>query len=291
MAVEVDSEGVFHECTVEEVSSDWKYCAVKYTDGGEVEEDVDIRGRLRRPRPPWIGAGMRVEVEYEGDYYAGKVTKVSRDKSTCSVAYDAEDEEDEDDIDVRTRVRPERVKLDSLKKGDKIVGRVTKVLDFGAFVDIGAVKEGLLHVSVLRSRLDESPADVVQIGEEITVYVDRVSDDPVYGVKRVSLVLEKPQVYDANRPRYCPDVSPWIGVDRRQWLTGKVVNIEQGLGLFVEVEHPTEGKVIKGMVHITKIANEFVEDIFDYADFGDEVKVRVDYVDARLQRLGLTMLE
>jgi len=101
MKVEVDSEEVFYECTVEKISSDWKYCTVKYTDGGEVEEDVDIRGRLRRPRPPWIGAGMRVEVEYEGDYYAGKVTKVSRDKSTCSVAYDAEDEEDEDDyVDV-----------------------------------------------------------------------------------------------------------------------------------------------------------------------------------------------
>jgi len=281
MKVEVDSEDVFYECTVEQVSSDWKYCTVKYTDGGDVEEDVDIRGRLRKLRPPWIEKGVRVEVEYEGDYYAGEVTRVSKDKSTCSVAYDEEDEEDEHDIDVRQRVRQEPVKLDSLKRGDKIVGRVTKVLDFGAFVDIGSERDGLLHVSKLADSIGKPSAaseDVVQVGEEVTVYVEAVRDGKI-GLSMSADLARRPQ-----------DVMPWINVDRDRWLPGKVTNFLDGVGIFVEVSHPSENTVIQGLVHITRIANEYVDSVYDYAEVGEEVQVRVDMVDAKLNRIGLSMV-
>jgi len=284
--VEVDSEDVFYECTVEQVSSDWKYCTVKYAEGGEVEEDVDIRGRLRKLRPPWIEKGARVEVEYEGDYYAGEVIKLSKDKSTCSVAYDEADEEDEDDIDVRQRVRQIPVPLDSLKRGDEIVGRITKIMDFGAFVNIGSERDGLVHITSLADSVGESTVateDVVQVGEEVTVYVKFVNDG------KVSLVMSEAQLSGRSQ-RVRPDVTPWIDVDRSKWLTGRVTNAVDKLGIFVEVSHPSTGTVIQGLVHITRIANEYVENVFDYAEVGEEVKVRVDLVDTKENRIGLSMV-
>mmetsp|Transcript_59495 Transcript_59495/g.159010 ORF Transcript_59495/g.159010 Transcript_59495/m.159010 type:complete len:394 (+) Transcript_59495:481-1662(+) len=288
MKVEVDSEEVFYECTVEKISSDWKYCTVKYTDGGEVEEDVDIRGRLRRWRPPWIEKGMRVEVEYQGDYYAGEVTKVSKDKTTCSVTYDEEGEEDEDDIDVRQRVRQLPVSLGSLQRGDMLIGRVTSVKDFGAFVNVGAVRDGLVHVSSLAESVGKregdpgaSPEDVVQVGEELAVYVRSSTD---------KLALQMSPGMSKNEARRGADVTTWLDVDKDTWLPGKVTNVVDRLGIFVEVSHPSEGTPIEGLVHLTRIANEYVESVFDYAEVDEEVEVRVDMVDAKMNRIGFSMV-
>ena len=72
--------------------------------------------------------------------------------------------------------------LDSLNEGDVIKGKVARLTNFGAFVDIGGV-DGLVHVSELSHEHVQSPEDVVSVGQEVDVKVKSVEKDS----ERISL--------------------------------------------------------------------------------------------------------
>jgi len=63
------------------------------------------------------------------------------------------------------------VRLEALKEGDIVNGIVRNVMPFGAFVDIGAKNNGLVHISQLADYFVRNPHDIVQVGEEVTVKV------------------------------------------------------------------------------------------------------------------------
>ena len=66
--------------------------------------------------------------------------------------------------------------LDSLNAGDVIKGKVARLTNFGAFIDIGGV-DGLVHVSELSHEHVDSPEDVVSVGQEVEVKVKSVEKD------------------------------------------------------------------------------------------------------------------
>lgn len=70
-----------------------------------------------------------------------------------------------------TTVRPPDVTWDEIRKGRVYKGRVTRIEKFGAFVDIGAERPGMVHVSELTDGYVESPDDVVKVGDEVEVRV------------------------------------------------------------------------------------------------------------------------
>jgi small subunit ribosomal protein S1 len=77
----------------------------------------------------------------------------------------------------------------SIAVGDAITGRVTAVRDFGAFVDLGAGVQGLLHVSEMGWSRTTDPSQVVTAGEEITVKILRIDDETqkiALGLKQLS---------------------------------------------------------------------------------------------------------
>ena len=61
--------------------------------------------------------------------------------------------------------------LDDLQPGMKLTGIVTNVTAFGAFVDIGVHQDGLVHISQLADRYVKDPADIVRVGQKVTVTV------------------------------------------------------------------------------------------------------------------------
>ena len=75
--------------------------------------------------------------------------------------------------------------LDSLNEGDVIKGKVARLTNFGAFVDIGGV-DGLVHVSELSHEHVQSPEDVVSVGQEVDVKVKSVEKDS----ERISLSIK-----------------------------------------------------------------------------------------------------
>src|SRR5699024_11163460 len=75
--------------------------------------------------------------------------------------------------------------LNNLNEGDVIEGKVARLTNFGAFIDIGGV-DGLVHVSELSHEHVKSPEDVVSIGDQVKVKVKSVDKDS----ERISLSIK-----------------------------------------------------------------------------------------------------
>ena len=75
--------------------------------------------------------------------------------------------------------------LDSLNEGDVIDGKVARLTNFGAFIDIGGV-DGLVHVSELSHEHVQTPEEVVSVGEAVKVKVKSVEKDS----ERISLSIK-----------------------------------------------------------------------------------------------------
>ena len=97
-------------------------------------------------------------------------------------------------------VRPSReVKLrtdEELAIGKKVEGVVTNIAAFGAFVDIGADQDGLVHISRMSDKFVKDPNAAVKVGDRVEVYVLALED----GGKRISLSMRDPAAAAAQRP-------------------------------------------------------------------------------------------
>jgi transcriptional accessory protein Tex/SPT6 len=101
-------------------------------------------------------------------------------------------------ISLSMKRRPTR-SLDALKAGEPITGHVKSLTNYGAFVDIGAETDGLVHVSEMGSGFTQSPSEVVKVGAEVEVWVKEVDAK----AKRISLTMKDPasQAPSASRSR------------------------------------------------------------------------------------------
>jgi small subunit ribosomal protein S1 len=154
-----------------------------------------------------------------------------------------------------------------LKPGLKTEGKVVRLEKFGAFVDLGAQTDGLVHVSEMGTGRVEKPSDVVSEGDIISVWVkdaDRKS-------RRISLTMLEPPEVDIRTLE--PDVV----------LTGKVVRLES-FGAFVDI-----GAGRDGMIHVSEMGRGYVGNPSEIMSVGDEVQVRVLEVDPRRGRISLSM--
>jgi small subunit ribosomal protein S1 len=116
----------------------------------------------------------------------------------------------------------------SIVVGAVLPGRVTSVLDFGAFVDLGGGVQGLLHVSEMGWSRVTNPNEIVAPGDEITVKVLRVDD----GTHKIALGLK--QLLD----------DPWTavatGYEVGQVRPGRITRVAE-FGAFVEFDPGIEG--------------------------------------------------
>ena len=165
------------------------------------------------------------------------------------------------------RLRQEQV-LQELTEGDVRTGTVTNLVDFGAFVDLGGV-DGLIHISELAWKHTSHPRDVLDVGDEVEVYVLSVDRER----ERIAL----------SRKRLLPD--PWDevteGVHAGQIVEGTVTKVID-LGAFVELE-----KGIEGLIHVSDMpAGETAR-----ADLtpGSPILVRVLHIDDKRRRIALSL--
>lgn len=166
-----------------------------------------------------------------------------------------------------TMVQPPKFTWADLKPGLKTEGKVVRLEKFGAFVDIGAETDGLVHISEMGTGRVSKPSDVVSDGDMITVWIkdaDRKS-------RRISLSMLEPPEVDIRSLQ--PDTV----------LTGKVVRLES-FGAFVDI-----GAGRDGMIHVSEMGRGYVGNPSEIMSVGDEVQVRVMEVDARRGRISLSM--
>ncbi|MDL2217315.1 RNA-binding transcriptional accessory protein [Christensenellaceae bacterium OttesenSCG-928-M15] len=86
-------------------------------------------------------------------------------------------------------LRTDVLEMKDLLNGMELKGTVRNVTDFGAFVDIGVHRDGLVHISQMSERRISHPSEAVKVGDVVTVYVQDVDMQK----KRISLTMKKPQ--------------------------------------------------------------------------------------------------
>jgi predicted RNA-binding protein with RPS1 domain len=160
--------------------------------------------------------------------------------------------------------------IDDLTVGMELMGRIRKIELFGAFVDVGVGNDGLLHISQLGQRDVRNVEDVVQVGQQIPVYVLKV-DAPQ---RRIALSLVKPSA---------PLGLPWEMIRQGLDVTGTVVKIET-FGVFVEI-----GAERPGMIHVSELANDYVKSPADVVSMGESITARVIKYDRRKKRIDLSV--
>ena len=160
--------------------------------------------------------------------------------------------------------------LESLEPGQVHEGLVRKLMDFGAFVEIGGV-DGLVHVSQLAWNRVNHPREVLSEGQKIQVKIEKI--DRATGKIGLSYreLLENP--WTAAAAKYPPN-----GV-----VHGKVTKLME-FGAFVELEPGVEG-----LVHICELSHKRVWRASDVVHEGDEVEVLVLSVNPEAQRISLSM--
>lgn len=263
--VQVEHEGVWYDCDV--LAADGGTITARFDDGGDEEEDIDVAMRVRPMPPPMsLTKGQQVEVFYEGVWYASEVLEVSEDGTTCTAKYEDGGDE-EPDIDVRSRVRPSRILLSALEVGSKHKGTVVSIAPFGAFVDIAAERDGLVHISRISQERVEDVGEILSVGQEIDVWVSQVDGD------RLGLSMLESR-FGGPGSREPVDVKPFQNYSPDQWIDATVLRFAP-YGVFASVKSPDGSSEATGMIHISQIRDGFVHNAADEVEVGQEVKVRV----------------
>ncbi len=86
-------------------------------------------------------------------------------------------------------VKPPQLSWESLQSGQSYNGTVTRIEKFGVFVDIGAERPGMVHVSELTDGFVESPSDIVNVGQEVEVRVLKVNRKK----RQIDMSMKEPQ--------------------------------------------------------------------------------------------------
>lgn len=163
--------------------------------------------------------------------------------------------------------QPHPTSISDLRPGMQLEGVVKRIELYGAFVDVGLERDGLIHISQLSDRRVSRVADVVNEGDRVTAWV--VSVDAGQG--RIALTLVKP-----------PDVE-WRDLAEGQTHTGRVVRLER-YGAFVDI-----GAERPGLLHAREMGGHAFRRPSEMFREGDEVEVRILQVDRRKKRIDLTM--
>jgi len=192
---------------------------------GKVEREVkggyEVRIGRRRAFCPISQIDVRGAntSAHEGHVYQFRIIEYKEDGANVVVSRRAllEDEQRANAAKVRDKIVP----------GVVMTGRVASVREFGAFVDLGAGVQGLLHVSEMAWSRVSDPAEIVKAGDEITVKVLRVDEEK----QKISLGLKQ------------LSADPWSRVQEvykvGQVLPGRVTRVAQ-FGAFVELEPGVE---------------------------------------------------
>lgn len=161
---------------------------------------------------------------------------------------------------------------ENIRVDDVVTGKVARLTDFGAFVDLGGV-DGLLHVSDISWKRLKHPSDALNVGDEVEVKILRANRER----NRISLgrkqLLERP-FDEFVRQNEVGDI-----------VEGTVVNLLD-FGAFVRLK---EG--VEGLVHVSQISHERVEKPSDELNIGDEVQVKITDINEETQKIGLSIKE
>lgn len=160
--------------------------------------------------------------------------------------------------------------LASIVVGEVRKGIVKRLVDYGAFIDIGGV-DGLAHISDLSWEHVKNPADVLTAGQEVDVLVKAFDPE----TKRISLSIK-----DTMR-------DPWFDKAEKypvgSYVKGKIVKLTD-FGAFMEIEPGFDG-----LIRMRELSPKHIAKASDAVNVGDEVTVKVIHVDTENKKVALSI--
>ena len=158
----------------------------------------------------------------------------------------------------------------SIEEGKQYTGKVRSLTSYGAFVDLGGV-DGMVHVSELSWKPVKNPAQVVSVGDEITVFVKSFDKE----ARRISLGYKT------------DDTNPWLLFVNTyavgDVVSAKIVNM-MPFGAFAEI---MDG--VDGLIHISKISQQRIAKPADVLELGQVVDVKIIEIDNEKQKISLSI--
>ncbi len=199
--------------------------------------------------------------EYVGNVYEFKIVKVNDERKNIVLSRREVIEAERSELRQRF--------LQTVKVGDKVVGAIKNITDFGAFVDLQGM-DGLLHITDMSWGRINHPSELLHIGQSVEVIILDVDREK----ERVSLGLK--QMSD----------NPWEDIERKypigQQVKGKVTKLLP-YGAFVEIERGVEG-----LVHVSELS--WVKRITrpsDVLEIGQEIEAVVLGISIEEQKISL----
>jgi len=205
--------------------------------------------------------------QFVGNTYDFKIVKLNDDRKNVVLS--------RREVIEQERSEKRQKFMEGVNVGDRVVGTVKNITDFGAFIDLDGM-DGLLHVTDMTWGRLGHPNELLKVGQQLEVVVLDINKEK----ERVSLGLKQTQK------------NPWDQIEERfpasQRVKGKITNLVP-YGAFVEIE---EG--VEGLIHVSELSwTKRIMRPSDILSVGQEVEAVVLGVNKEEQKisLGLRQLE
>lgn len=159
------------------------------------------------------------------------------------------------------------ITTEEIKRKMHLKGKVVKTTLAGVIVDIGLDRYGVVHIANMAADPVKRVEDVVQIGDEVDVWVRKVKKSD----KLIDMTMIEPLALE------------WREIKKGMVLTGQVVRLEK-FGAFIEV-----GAERPGLAHISELTHDYIRKPEDAVNVGDEVEVKVIDFNRRKKQIKLSM--
>lgn len=154
-----------------------------------------------------------------------------------------------------------------LSVGQEVKGLIKRITEFGAFVDIGAGRDGLIHISELAVGRVNQVADVVQAGQEMTLWIKKLDR----ARNRISLTL------------ISPDTKTIKDINDGDVVPGTVARLVP-YGAFIDIGVGTDA-----LLHVREMSNNYVAKPEDVVKLGENLDVRILTVNRRRRRIDVSL--
>jgi small subunit ribosomal protein S1 len=159
--------------------------------------------------------------------------------------------------------------ISELQPKMQLKGTIKRIELYGAFVDIGLERDGMIHISQLSNQRVGKVSDVVKEGDTVSAWVTHVDAEE----GRIGLSLVEPAEVE------------WKDLKQGQVYTGRIARMEK-YGVFVDF-----GAERAGLLHMREVGSSYVRHPSELFREGDEIDVSIKEVDSRRKRIDLTMVD
>lgn len=158
-------------------------------------------------------------------------------------------------------------KVVRLSVGQEMSGKVKQVTDFGAFVDIGAGRDGLVHISELSVGRVTDVKDIVEEGQSVTVWIKRLNRER----NRISLTM------------ISPDTKTIRDLQEGEVVEGAVTRMVP-YGAFIDIGVGTDA-----LLHVREMGNNYVEKPEDVVEIDEKLEVRIITLNRRRRHIDVSI--